>query len=82
MTTIQGYEVQGKASTLTRKVLKKLRETGVAILTYDDSPEGIQTFDQLRDIAGNIGLKCHESPYEIVLIDEESHPEFIIKSWD
>ena len=86
--TCWGYEVLDrcglsnlKVTSTTRKVLRKLRNKGVAILQYDDSPEAQESVNQLEIISGNIGLSVFYSGHKVTVIDEESN-DFEVEQTD
>lgn len=87
MTTVSGYEVEKKtlaniqanAPEVFREVkacFRHLRKHGVLVYTYDDG-YSLEAMLAVRHIANDIGLTCYgNEPYQLVVIDEESHKEF------
>lgn len=70
LTTVGGYECPKVASKAAKKVLRQLRRHGTVIFTHDDGPS-LSVRGELNSICGAIGITVFQSPYELVLIDED-----------
>ncbi len=78
LTTVSGYECLKTTSKEARKCLRHLRKYGVLVYRNDDGPS-LDVRSELIKIADHIGLFATYQPYELVIIDSESHPEFVKK---
>jgi len=67
---VAGYECLKTISPQTKRVLRKLRKTGIIVFQHDDGPTAI-THEQLVETADSIGLNCYQTRYEVVLIDND-----------
>lgn len=65
---VAGYECPETISPQTKRMLRKLRRTGVVVFRCDNGPSAL-THEQLVEIAGDIGLDYCQTRYEVVLID-------------
>jgi len=70
LTTVAGYECPKNTSKLARKVLRQLRKRGTVIFIHDDGPS-LLVRTELVEIAGAIGLICHQDHYRLTLLDED-----------
>lgn len=67
---VAGYECLKTTSPQTKRVLRKLRKTGIIVFQHDDGFSAI-THEQLVEIADAIGLDCYQTRYKVVLIDTD-----------
>jgi hypothetical protein len=76
---VAGFECPKTTSDLAKKCLRKLRKLGMVIFEHDDGP-GILVREELKNIAFNDGIWINESPYRLILINNEtSWNHFIVK---
>jgi len=61
-----------KLTDLTKKALRKLKKHDYVNVERDDSPEGYQTFEQLKDICGAVGYEIIENGYCMTITGNES----------
>jgi hypothetical protein len=77
LTQVHGIEVTKKQkrdmTKATKKALKQYNETGLVIVELDDSFEAYKTEEQLKEIAGAVGIgMLSESHYYHVMYNAEA----------
>lgn len=66
-----GYEVPYNIHRLTKKVLRRLKQSGIVVVNYDDQ-YGRVAAEELENIAGAIGLTfAHVRNHQFVIVDED-----------
>lgn len=69
MLIVGGYECPDDTCPQAIRVLRKLKRDGVVIFNCDGGPSSI-ALHQLSEIAGAIGLECFDTPYKVVIVDD------------
>jgi hypothetical protein len=77
-TIFEGYEVPVGTSDKAKEVLRKLNENGVVIFEYDDGPD-LMVDQELKNIAGNIGLEVFSRLFYTVIFDEPGLKKYLFQ---